>query len=152
MKRIVVITLALILMVSSALASSLDSLIEEYNIGCLASGAEQITGNPEISNELIIYSITDNVKVNFSMDGDSFKSFSVVCMDDSETALFLAQIVSAFYMLGGIEAYVSCYGPVLMNFLSARSGSMTGSDPSVDGLLFKITKSDYGYTFIVVKV
>ena len=143
---------ALILLTGSALASGLEDLIAEHNIACIATGAALITGDPEISEGRYVYSITDQVKIHFNMDGETFKSFSCVCLDDSGIGEFLAQCVASFYTLGGIDAYSSCYGPVLMDFLSVRSGFPAGNNSSVSGFLFRIVKESYGYTFIIVKV
>ena len=151
MKRLIIFTLALVFFTSSALAS-VDDLIAEHNVACIATGAAQITGDPEISEGRYIFSITDQVKIHFNMDGETFKSFSCVCLDDSGIGEFLAQCVASFYTLGGIDAYSSCYGPVLMDFLSVRSGFPAGNNSSVSGLLFRIVRESYGYTFIIVKV
>ena len=152
MKKITAFALVLILLMSSALASGITDLIDGHNRGCLASGAKQISGDPEIIDGHICYHITDNVNILFSMDGDTFKSFSCVCLDESGVSEFLAQCVASFYNLGGLLAYTYCHDALLTDFLSARAGNEPGNNSSINGLLFRIVKEPYGYTFIIVKV
>ena len=151
-KQIAIILTAAVLSVSPALADPVSDLISSHNMNRFSAGAAEITGQPEIEQDRYVYHLP-NIDIVISADNENIKSFSCVCFDDSSIGEFLAQCVTAFYDIGGIESYVSCYGELLYEYLAARAGIETKSNSSVPGVLFQVSKLKNGrYIFIVVKV
>ena len=150
-KQIAIILTAAVLSVSPALADPVSDLISSHNMNRLSTGAAEITGQPEIEENRYVYHLP-NIDIVISTDNENIKSFSCVCFDDSSIGEFLAQCVTAFYDIGGIESYVSCYGELLYEYLAARAGIETTSNSSVPGVLFQVGKAGTRYIFILVKV
>lgn len=150
-KQIAIILTAAVLSVSPALADPVTNLIAEHNLNRFLAGATEITGQPEIEQDRYVYHLP-NIDVVISADDENIKSFSCVCFDDSAIGEFLAQSATAFYDVGGMESYVSCYGELLSEYLAARAGIETKSNSSVPGVLFQVTKTGSRYIFIIVKV
>lgn len=150
-KQIAIILTAAVLSVSPALADPVSDLISSHNMNRFSAGATEITGQPEIEQDRYVYHLP-NIDIVISADGENIKSFSCVCFDDSAIGEFLAQCVTAFYDIGGMESYVSCYGELLSEYLAARAGIETKSNSSVPGVLFQVTKTGSRYIFIIVKV
>lgn len=150
-KQIAIILTAAVLSVSPALADPVSDLISSHNMNRLSTGAAEITGQPEIEENRYVYHLP-NIDIVISADNENIKSFSCVCFDDSSIGEFLAQCVTAFYDIGGIESNVSCYGELLYEYLSARAGIETTSNSAVPGVLFQVGKAGNRYIFIIVKV
>lgn len=151
-KQIAIILTAAVLSVSPALADPVTELISDHNRNRLAAGAAEITGSPEIKNGSYTYHL-QNIDIVISADDEGINNFSCVCKDESAVGEFLAQCVTAFYDIGGMEAYVQCHDPLLTDFLAARSGMENKSNSSVPGMLFQVQKLKNGvYIFIIVKV
>lgn len=152
-KQIAIILTATVLSVSPALADPVSDLISSHNMNRLTTGAAEITGQPEIEENRYVYHLP-NIDIVISADNENIKSFSCVCFDDSSIGEFLAQCVTAFYDIGGVESYVSCYGELLSEYLAARAGIETKSNHSVPGVLFQVTQIEkpHRYIFIIVKV
>lgn len=153
MKRnVAVILTAAILTVTPALADPVTDFIAEHNRNRLVSGASEITVAPELIKGRYNYHI-DNIDIVISANDNGIDSFSCVCFDDSAIGEFLAQCVTAFYDIGGSDAYANCHGPLLFDFLAAREGMESKSNPSVPGVLFQVERLKNGrYIFIIVKV
>lgn len=155
MKRtIAVIIAAAVISTSSALADSVSQFVEQHNRNGLASGSSEITGEPLVEENHYQYHVTENVDVLISTDGNDVQSFSCICFDESGVGEFLAQCVTAFYDIGGLDAYVYCHDPLLSDFLSARAGHETESDSTIPGVLFQVKTAEnpFRYIFIIVKV
>lgn len=151
-KQIAIILTAAVLSVTPALADPVSDLIAEHNMNRFSAGAAEITGQPEIEQDRYVYHLP-NIDIVISADGENIKSFSCVCFDDSAIGEFLAQCVTAFYDIGGVESYVSCYGELLSEYLAARAGVETKSNSAVPGVLFQVSRVNDGrYIFIIVKV
>lgn len=151
MKRVIVITIAVVLICSNAIAD-IGGIVEDYNRCCIIAGAAQLTGEPEKDGNTYTYNAGDHVKVIFETDNDDLKTFACICFDESGVSEFLAQCVTAFYDIGDLPAYLECFDPVLSDFLKARTGEQPGSNKSVPGILFEISKESFGYIFMLVKV
>ena len=152
-KKVAVILTAAVLSVSPALADPVSDLISDHNRNRFAAGAAEITGSPEIENGTYTYHLSDNIIIEIATDGSEIKGFSCVCLDDSAVGEFLAQCVTAFYDIGGIETYIKCHDPLLTDFLAARAGLELESNSSIPGVLFQVQKLKNGrYIFIIVKV
>lgn len=147
MKRLIIITIAIILFTSSALAS-IDELVEFYNLGCILNFATMLSGDPTVIEGCYIYKAADSVNVFFRMDGDDLISLSCVCTDESGVTEFLAQCITAFAFFGKTGQHE----PLLKEFFKAHSGRETEPNSSVEGTMFRIVKESYGYTFVLVKV
>lgn len=151
-KQIAIILTAAVLTITPALADPVSDLISDHNINRIMCGAAEITGQPEIEQDRYIYHLP-NIDIFIPVDENRVKSFGCVCFDDSAVGEFLAQCATAFYDIGGAEAYISCHGELLSEFLAARAGVETKSNSSVPGVLFQIEKLKNGrYIFIIVKV
>ena len=151
-KQIAIILTAAVLSVSPALADPVSDLISEHNMNRVLAGAGEITGQPEIEKGRYVYHL-QNVDIVISANDEGINSFSCVCLDDSGIGEFLAQCATAFYDIGGTDAFIRCYDPLLSEFLAARAGLETKSNKSVPGVLFQVQKvGDGRYIFIVVKV
>ena len=150
-KQIAIILTAAVLSVSPTLADPVSDLISDHNMNRFSAGATEITGQPEIKKGNYVYHLP-NIDIVISADGENIKSFSCVCFDDSAIGEFHAQSATAFYDIGGIESYVSCYGELLSEYLAARAGIETKSNSAVPGVLFQVTKTGSRYIFIIVKV
>lgn len=151
-KQIAIILTAAVLSVTPALADPVSDLIAEHNMNRFSAGAAEITGQPEIEQDRYVYHLP-NIDIVISADDENIKSFSCVCFDDSSIGEFLAQCVTAFYDIGGVESYVSCYGELLSEYLAARAGVETKSNSAVPGVLFQVSRVNDGrYIFIIVKV
>ena len=151
MKRNIVLIITLVLLASSALADPVSDFIAEHNLNRIMNGATEITGQPEIEKGKYIYHL-QNIDIVISANDEEINSFSCVCMDDSAIGEFLAQCVTGFYDIGGIEAYSLCYGELLSEYLAARAGIETKSNSTVPGVLFQVVKTGSRYIFIIVKV
>ena len=151
-KQIAIIMTAAVLSVSPALADPVSDLISDHNMNRVLAGAGEITGQPEIEKGRYVYHL-QNVDIVISANNEGINSFSCVCLDDSGVGEFLAQCATAFYDIGGTDAFIRCYDPLLSEFLAARAGLETKSNKSVPGVLFQVEKVGNGrYIFIVVKV
>ena len=118
----------------------------------MLAGAGEITGQPEIKEGRYVYHL-QNVDIVISANDERINSFSCVCLNDSGVGEFLAQCATAFYDIGGTDAFIRCYDPLLSEFLAARAGLETESNKSVPGVLFEVSRLENGrYIFIVVKV
>ena len=150
-KQIAIILTAAVLTVTPALADPVSDMISSHNMNRFSTGAAEITGQPEIEQNRYVYRLP-NIDIIISADDENIRSFSCVCFDDSAIGEFLAQCVTAFYDIGGMESYVSCYGELLSEYLAARAGIETKSNSSVPNVLFQVTKTGSKYIFIIVKV
>ena len=151
-KKVAVILTAAVLTITPALADPVSDLIAEHNINRITAGAAEITGTPEVEEGKYIYHLP-NIDIVISANDEGINSFSCVCFDESAVGEFLAQSVTAFYDIGGVGSYTSCYGELLSEFLAARAGIETKSNHFVPGVLFQVSKLKNGrYIFIVVKV
>jgi hypothetical protein len=118
----------------------------------ILAGAGEITGQPEIEKGQYVYHL-QNVDIVISASEEGINSFSCVCLDDSGVGEFLAQCATAFYDIGGTDAFIRCYDPLLSEFLAARAGVETKSNSAVPGVLFQVSRVNDGrYIFIIVKV
>lgn len=151
-KQIAIILTAAVLTVSPALADPATELISDHNRNRFAAGAAEITGLPEIENGTYTYRLSDNIIIEIATDGNGIKYFSCVCLDDSAVGEFLAQCVTAFYDIGGMETYSYCHDPLLTDFLAARAGMEPKSNSSVPGVLFQVIKVGNRYMFLIAKV
>lgn len=150
-KQIAIILTAAVLSVSPALADHVSDLISEHNVNRIVCGAAEITGEPEIEDGRYVYHL-QNIDIVISANDEGIKSFSCVCLNESGIGEFLAQCVTAFYDIGGLESYVHCFDPLLSDFLAARSGIETKNNSFVPGVLFHVSKTGSRYIFIIVKV
>lgn len=151
-KKVAVILTAAVLTITPALADPVSDLIAEHNMNRFAAGAAEITGSPEIEDEMYTYHLP-NIEIVVSADAEGINYFSCVCLDDSAVGEFLAQCVTAFYDIGGFETYIQCHDPLLTDFLAARAGLDLKSNSSIPGVLFEIDKLKNGrYIFILSKV
>ena len=150
-KKVAVILTAAVLTITPALADPVSDLIAEHNMNRITAGAAEITGTPEVEEGKYIYHLP-KIDIVISANDEGINSFSCVCFDESAVGEFLAQCVTAFYDIGGIESYVSCYGELLTEYLAARAGIETKSNSSVHGVLFQVMKAGNRYIFIIVKV
>ena len=151
-KQIAIVLTAAVLSVSPALADPVSDLVSEHNMNRIMSGAAEITGQPEIEKGRYVYHL-QNVDIVISENDKGISSFSCVCLNESGVGEFLAQCVTGFYDIGGMEAYIYCGDPLLTDFLAARAGIETESNKSVPGVLFQVSRVyDGRYIFIVVKV
>lgn len=150
-KRIMIMLTVAALSVSSALADPVSDFIAEHNLNRIMNGASEIIGQPDIEKGKYIYHLRD-LDIVLSENEGKVSSFSCVCLDDSATGEFLAQCVTGFYDIGGIEAYSICYGELLSEYLAARAGIETKSNSAVPGVLFQVAKTGSRYIFIIVKV
>jgi hypothetical protein len=150
-KQIAIILTAAVLSVSPALADPVTDLISDHNMNRMLAGAGEITGQPEIEKGQYVYHL-QNVDIVISANDEGINSFSCVCLNDSGVGEFLAQCATAFYDIGGTDAFIRCYDPLLSDFLAARAGLETKSNSSVPGVLFQVIKTGSRYIFIIVKV
>ena len=151
-KQIAIVLTAVVLSVSPVLADPVSDLISDHNMNRMLAGAGEITGQPDIKDGRYVYHL-QNVDIVVSANDEKINSFSCVCLNDSGVGEFLAQCATAFYDIGGTDAFIRCYDPLLSEFLAARAGLETGSNKSVPGVLFEVSKLKNGrYIFIVVKV
>ena len=151
-KKVAVILTAVVLTITPALADPVSELISTHNLNRFSAGAAEITGEPDIEDGRYNYHLP-NIEIVIAADDEGINSFSCVCLDDSAIGEFLAQSVTAFYDIGGVGSYTSCYGELLSEFLAARAGIETKSNHFVPGVLFQVSKLKNGrYIFIVVKV
>jgi hypothetical protein len=153
-KRVTIILLAAALSATPALADPVSDFISNHNSNSIISGASEINVSPTIQNGKYFYDLQKDIDIIVSEDNGEIKSFSCVCYDDSGVGEFLAQCVTAFYDIGGMDSYINCHGELLSEYLSARAGKETKSNSSVPGVLFQVSKTDNPsrYIFIIVKV
>ena len=155
MRRFLMLTSALILISVSAFAESLENTVFAHNMNTSICNALEITGTPRVTEKSTgtnyEYILTDNLRAIFIEKDSKVNSCAFVCFDESDAAEFLAQCITACYNFGGIEAGTECYDPILFNFMSARSGTNLDS-VTLPGLLFKISKEQFGYTFTLVRI
>lgn len=149
------LTTALIFISVSASAENLENTLFAHNANTAICNALQITGEPRISEKPTgtnyEYILTDNLRAIFIEKDSKVNSCAFVCFDESDAAEFLAQCITACYNFGGPDAGTICYDPILFNFMSARSGTNLDS-VTLPGLLFKISKEQFGYTFTLVRI
>lgn len=151
-KQIAIILTAAVLTITPALADPVSDLISDHNMNRIICGAAEVTGQPEVDQEMHVYHL-DNIDIVISADENRIEWFSCVCFDDSAVGEFLAQCATAFYDIGGVESYISCHGELLSEFLAARAGVETKNNYSVPGVLFQVEKLKNGrYIFIISKV
>ena len=150
MKRTIIFTVMLLLLTSSACASDLDIMVEGHNLNRVICGAAELK-NPEVEKGSYTYKATENVHVIFTVRDDLANSCSCVCLDEADTAEFLAQCVTICYNYGGTEAGTQCYDPILFSFMQARAGS----EPEkvvLPGIMFRLYKESFGYAFVLARV
>lgn len=149
------LTSALVLISVSAFAESLENTLYAHNMNTSICNALEITGTPRVTEKSTgtnyEYILTDNLRAIFVEKDSKVRSCSFVCFDESDTAEFLAQCITACYNFGGVQAGTECYDPILYGFMSSRSG--TNPEPTtLYGVLFKISKESFGYTFTLVRI
>ena len=150
----VVISIALAVFPAYAM-TDLEYWVEDHNIYCYTTSAKEISGTPKIvvrdTDTHYKYKITENVEYYFSEKNGEITGFSCVCLDEAETAEFLAQCVTGCLSFCGIDNGIKCYDPILYCFITARGGHETDYCFSVPGVAFKVGKAHYGYFFILTK-
>lgn len=152
MKRAIIFTLALILFTVPALASDLDSVVEGHNAYTWICGAARIESEPEISSGMITYTISKGIEDTFLGTNDQVNGFACICTDSSEESEFLAQCVTACYNFAGMQAGSYCYDVILSQFLFVRSGMESERSFKIPGIMVEVSKQDFGYLFMLVKV
>ena len=149
------LTSALIMISVSALAESLENTVFAHNMNTSICNAMEITGTPRVTEKSTgtnyEYILTENLRAIFVEKDSKIRSCSFVCFNESDSAEFLAQCITACYNFGGIEAGTVCYDSILYDFMSARSGTNPEAS-TLPGLLFKISKESFGYTFTIVRI
>lgn len=144
-----------VILISVPSAESIEHTIFSHNANTSICNAQQITGTPRVTAKKTgtnyEYIINENLRAVFIGKESKITSCAFVCFDESSAAEFLAQAVTACYNFGGIEAGSACYDSILADFMAARS--WTNPEPSaILGLLYKISREPFGYTFTLVRI
>lgn len=149
------LTSAFVLISVSAFAESLENTVFAHNMNTSICNAMKITGEPQVTEKSngkhYEYIITENIRAIFAEKDSKIRSCAFVCFDESDSAEFLAQCITACYNFGGVQAGTECYDPILYDFMSARSGANPESS-ILPGLLFQMSKESFGYTFTLVRI
>ena len=152
MKRIICIILCLLLPASAFAVSDLDIMVTGHNMHAVISGAQELTGSPEINSEkgTATFDITDKLHDVFFIKEGEVTGFGCVCQDPAQEIEFLAQCVTACYNFGGTVDTV--YDPILSQFMFARGGNSLDISTQIPGLAVHITKESFGYAFVLIAV
>lgn len=144
-----------IITISVPSAESIENTIFSHNANAPICNAKPITGTPRVTEKKTgtnyEYIINENLRAVFIGKESKITSCAFVCFDESSAAEFLAQAVTACYNFGGHEAGSACYDSILFQFMAARSGAHTEAEV-VSGLLYRISKERFGYTFTLVRI
>ena len=156
MKRIICFLLILCILPVCALSDDLRTTVLGHNMYTSVCNAKEITVTPtqEKKGESVYYTykLTDNIRVHFISDGEEIKSCGCVLLDESETAEFLAQCVTACYNFGGIADGTNCYDQILYQFLQARSeNGIDIGNAVLQSIIFKMEKNKNNYIFFVTR-
>lgn len=153
MKRLVIITLSLVLIVSQASAlSDLDTMVAGHNMYASICAAQEIKGNPSREIKTVTYDLSDTLHDIFFVEKGKVTGFGCVCRDQKSETEFLAQCVTACYNFSGPSAGDTCFDAVLSQFMSARSGNDTEYSSKVPGILIDIDKTSWGYIFMLTVI
>ena len=144
-----------VILISVPSAESIEHTIFSHNANAPICNAQPINGTPRVTEKKTgtnyEYIINENLRAVFIGSESKITSCAFVCFDESSAAEFLAQAVTACYNFGGIAAGSACYESILADFMAARSG--TNPEPSaIQGLLYKISREPFGYTFTLVRI
>jgi hypothetical protein len=136
--------------------TDLEYWVADHNLHCYTTSAKEISGVYKIDNDVkgltqYIYNVSDYVRYGFIEKDGSIVSFCCACLDESETAEFLSQCVTGCLSFCGIDNGINCYDPILYSFTSARAGHETDYYTNIPGASLKLSKTDYGYFFILMK-
>lgn len=149
MKKIIIAITAAALMITPARADPLQSAVEMHNRYRNMTAAAELTGTGKPDGGSgYTFDVNTNIQVTYYADDNGeITSAAVACYDESDAAEFLAQCVTIVYNLGGIEAGLDCYGPVLRQYMQARI-DQPDEPERLPGIILKLAKETFGFYFL----
>ena len=130
MKRLIIITLAMVLFASSAAALTADDLVWYHNQNCGRFGAKEAGPGELDSGGMMFCQVTDYILVGYKVDAPTLVG-CCTCDNEAELIEFLAQCVTVCAVIGNSESDVY-NGVILRQFLQARTGAETSFENAGD--------------------
>ena len=143
MKRIILFTLALILITSQAFALTENDLASYHNQVRGRFGAAEIRPDDMSESGWLFCSVTGMLFVAYKIDSPTLAG-GCSCENESETIEFLAQCATVCIVIGNPSNSDQYSAVILRQFLQARNGQENKAESAGD-LYIRITKSGNSY-------
>lgn len=155
MKKAVIITTALVMIASPALAyDPALAAVVELNEYAKLTGAAQITVEPvtvqDGDSTQYTYTVSDDLQITLTIKNEKVRSFSCLCKTEALAGEFMSQAADGCYLLAGYDP--DLMKTVYLDFLNARAGNETDKRMfSSIGIVFRLFKSNGQYAFVIAR-